>query len=139
MADVVNTDLISRAALWTLGINNALPNLELRLFVNNITVTCETVLGDFVQCFAPGYNNVALVPGNWDGSTADCVANYAYPQITFTFTGQGDPPNIVYGHYLVDVDTDDIWWAQNWTTPFEIPEGGGTAKVTLTWSDHECS
>lgn len=139
MADVLNNLLLDRKSKWALGIDNALPTLTVRLFVNNITPQCDDILSDYTECTAPGYAAETLTPGDWTGSTSSCVVTYNYPTITFTFTGPGVPGQTIYGHLVEDSDTGDLWWAGLWTTPYTIPPLGGAAELTIVWSDKQCT
>jgi hypothetical protein len=136
--DILSDDVIDLRARWTLGKVVTQPGLHLHLFVNAPTITAATVLSDFAECAAPGYTPEDLVPSDWTGSTSGGVAAYAYPAITFTFTGPGVGPETIHGHYFTD-DLDTLFlWGKTWDVDYPIPTLGGSVTITPSWEDEQC-
>lgn len=139
MPAVLMDPLVDFAAQSILGQSPTVPNLYLGLFVNNITPTAGMAYSGVTECSAPGYARVSLTPANWTGSTSLGVANYSYPTITFAITGPGSPGQTVYGHYVFDPSTSELWWVQVWATAWVIPATvTANPTVTLNWTDDQC-
>lgn len=136
--DVLNEAAVGLMAEFMLGIAQPAISIVYHLFVNNVTVSYATVIGDLTECTAPGYASQAAPDAGWSGSVSAGVANYTHPDLTFSMTGPGSPAQTVYGHWAEDSTTGDILWAQTWATPFAIPAGGGAVVVSPTWQDEEC-
>jgi len=137
MADVLSDYMIDQIAQLCIGGAPATQDLSVGLYVNNVSPTSETVIGDLTECTAPGYSEQALTFGSWTGSTTSGVADYSYPAVTFTMTGSGGGQTI-YGHFIKDTVSGHLLRSQLWGTSFAIPSGGGVVTVTPAWSDEEC-
>ena len=139
MADVLNNYALDQRLQYTLGIGNLAIVPKLRLFVSDDTIACDSSLLDLTACTAGGYADVTLVPGNWviDDST-DCIREASYGSVVFTLTDNGGGQTI-YGHVVYDDEGSEILWGQTWTTPFEIPAGGGVVEVFPFWNEEQCS
>jgi len=135
MTAVLNSELISNRAAYTLGQAPPIPKPRLRLFVAAVDPTCEDSITDYEECTLAGYASVPLVPGNWSCSQAACVETCTYPLITFTFTAGGET---IYGHFVTDDTSGGLMFSELWTTPFAVPSSGGSVQVTVQWVDQEC-
>lgn len=138
-ADILNEEAIDLMAQFILGMSPTGPTLVFHLFVNNWEVGCTDILSDYTECTAPGYASQAADSAHWTGSTVSCVAGYTHPNLTFTFTGPGSPGQTIYGHWVGDVGTSRVFWAQSWATPYVIPAGGGSVVISPSWSDKQCT
>jgi len=102
-------------------------DVELRLFVNDITPDENTVIGDLTESTGDGYSPQTLSGANWTISTdGSGVTTAEYPQVTFTYTGAEAN---VYGYYVTSNGV--LLWAERFSDgPYTIPSGGGEIKVT---------
>lgn len=137
MASVLSDYLIDQMAQLNIGGAPPTQDLKVGLYVNNVSPTSETVIGDLTKCTATGFAEVALSFGSWTGSTTSGVADYSYPAVTFTMTDSGGSQTI-YGHYIYDATSGYLLRSQLWGTSFPIPSGGAVVTVTPAWSDEEC-
>lgn len=138
MSDILNQDAVTLLAEYILGLAPSTPVPLLGLFVNNVTIDCETDLADLTFCTAPGYAAITLVPGTWIiPAPVACVVDCSYGTETFTLTGNGGG-QIVYGHVVYDTIL-GILWGLTWPTPWTIPAGGGIAQVSPFYTSEQCS
>src|SRR5262245_54749482 len=137
MADVLNNFAITHLAQWILGLSPDDPAPEVMLFVNDEDVTCTTVIGDLTECALAGYSRKVLTPGNWIiADPVACVVECSYGFVEFDMTAGGVT---IYGHAVLDGGVaDNILWAQTWTTPFEVPAGGGIVKIFPFYPSEQC-
>lgn len=80
------------------------------LYVNNLTITYATVLGDFVEASFPGYSAeraVAWTPSIWTGETAISYAD----AIVWTLTEDISPVSI-YGYYATMGPAGHLAWCE---------------------------
>lgn len=139
MADILNSLCIDQVSKYVLGKTVTTPSLTLGLYVNNYTPTSESLLANFTECTAPGYARIALPQSGWTGSTVLGVATYTYTTVTFSLSGPGSPAQTIYGHFILDLTSNKVWWAQLWTTPYVIP-GAPTSQPSITpqWQMQMC-
>jgi len=136
--DVMNNALIDLVSRFVLGLTSTPPSLEVHLFVNQWNFASDTTIANLVECDAPGYAAVPLTPANWTGSTTGGVSTYTYPVLAFNFTGQGVPPQTVYGHWIGDSASGDVLWGLTWPAPYVIPAAGSTIYLAPTWANQSC-
>lgn len=111
----------------------------LRLYVNNYTPTCASVLSNFTECNLAGYAAKTLSPSQWTGDTVSCISQYSYPTQTWTFDSYTASQNtVIYGWYLENTDTSNVILAEQFATPYTVPYEGGQVLLTLTWNDQNC-
>ncbi len=140
MADVLTDDAINYMAQFILGGPALVVQLRLGLFVNNVEFTNETEFADLVLCTAPGYAPIDLPWDHWVGGTADGMASYAYPLVSFGITGPGNPAQTVFGHVVYTKGSNVALWGQTWPNPWQIPNPT-TSNPSLQpfWQDEQCS
>ena len=136
--DVLNNAAIDLIARFVTGLTITPPSLELHLFVNQWNMSPDAIAGNFVECSAPGYAPVPLLPANWTGSTVNGVATYQYPTVAFNFTSAGSPAQTIYGHWIGDSVTGNVLWGQTWLAPYVIPAGGSTIYLAPSWANQSC-
>jgi len=103
-------------------------NLVLRLFGNDYTPTGATVAGDLTEMGGGGYASIELDGASWTVSGTDPTL-IAYPQQTFTFTG--DPGEPAYGYYLTRLTSLDLIVAERFSDgPYNPTVNGDMVKVT---------
>jgi hypothetical protein len=97
-------------AAMMLGVlfNNAPPaggrNLTMRLFTNNYTPVDTSTSANFTEASGGGYASKTLTNGSWTVSNVGGIAQAAYAQQTFTFTGALSGSATIYGYYVTDAD-----------------------------------
>jgi hypothetical protein len=113
-------------------------NLVLHLYTNDPTsgpnpFAPGTVIANFTEAAATGYNPITLVGSNWTTTTPASLGTAVYSEVTFTFTTAVS----VYGYYVTSTNASTLLWCERFSgAPFTLPTGGGTIgispKVTLT-------
>ena len=98
----------------------AWPTLTLRLFVNDIDPTEETVLSDVTQATFPGYEPIVIM--SWTNpyqvEDATNVETDEQPRL-FTQSYPADPVQTVYG-YMVTSPWPHLLWAERAATPIAM-------------------
>ncbi len=103
-------------------------NLELRLFVNNLTPVDASVLADFTEMSTHGYAAKTLTGGSWSVSTVSGKAEASYAQQTFSFTAA--TAVLVYGYYIVDTGAGKVVQAERFASPQTIELLGDAIRIT---------
>ncbi len=80
----------------------ALASNKVKLFSNNITVTNNTVVGDFTEVSGGGYTAVTLTAANWGYTLADPLVALYSQFVEFDFTGAIGGSTHVYGYYITN-------------------------------------
>lgn len=108
---------------------------RIRLFVNDITPTHDTVTGDFVEASFGGYASGDISGSGTISENGSDEATLTFPTFTNTATGSGLPQS-VYGYYVTDVGGALLWAERDPTGPIVIAavddEVTVDAVVTLT-------
>jgi hypothetical protein len=84
-------------------------NLRLKLFTNDITVSDGTVTTDLTEATGGGYAEATLATTDGTISVVSGIAQIAYPQSQFVFTGALTSAPTIYGYYIVDADNNLIF------------------------------
>lgn len=102
--------------------------LKLKLYTNNHTPIEADTEADYTEASGNGYANISLTPGTWVVTPGN-PSTAAYPQQTFTFTGNlGN----VYGYWVAQTTSGKIMWAELFTDgPYNIVNNGDQIKVTV--------
>ena len=79
-------------------------NLTMKLFSNNIVPTDSTVASDLKEPTGGGYALKTLSTSDGVVSLESGIAQIAYPQQQFAFTGALDGSATIYGYFIVDAD-----------------------------------
>jgi hypothetical protein len=79
-------------------------DLTLKLFTNNINPADTDVVGGYTEAVGGGYAAKTLTAASFTISTVGDIAQAAYAQQTFTFTGPLTGPGTIYGYFVVDAD-----------------------------------
>lgn len=94
----------------------------------------DTVLADFTEATAEGYESVTLIGTGGVGSewtietNLEGVTTAEYAEIEFTFT----EASTNYGYFVTDSAGTGLLWAEKFTdAPHTLPSGGGTEKITI--------
>lgn len=126
---VVFTDAAEVVALKNYVNNTAPESLVLHLYSNNITPAKTDVVGDYTEVSGNGYSSVTLNPASFTFSSGD-PTTAAYPQVTFTFTGEAGN---VYGYYVTRASSGDLQFANKFSNaPIYIANNGDEIRITLT-------
>ncbi len=129
MDELLGSDLAIQMLGWLTGTNVVLHSGTLRLFTNPTIVAPTTVLGDFVECSAPGYAGVPFAAMTWQLIPSVQEAYSAADPVQIAFSGPGSPGQTIYGHYITDSAGLNYWWGATWAAPYVIPSGGGAVNV----------
>lgn len=103
-------------------------NLELRLFVNNMTPADADDETDYTEMSTHGYTAKTLTGGSWSVSTVGGKAEGSYAQQTFSFTAASAVT--VYGYYIVDPVDDKVIQAELFAAPQVIEFLGDAIRIT---------
>ena len=126
-------DAITR---YEIGLSALFELSTLRLFVNAIVPTTETLLAQLTEATGfPGYAPITLIDTLWTGSTTLGVATYSYPQQTFNLTSYSGAPEIIFGYYVTFDPGGIIVFLEASATPFTVPYLGGQILITPQWID----
>lgn len=138
MADVVvvNQQLLSLRALYTVGNNPLPPSWVCRLFVNQVSPQCTDTMSDYTECTLAGYGEQLVPASKWVASSGQCEVILTGPTITFTFTGSGQT---IYGHLMFDQANNVLGWVTLWDTPFPVPVGGALISLIPVWNEMACT
>lgn len=139
MIDYVGTNWLQNLAKWSLGNAPSTPGVSLRLFVNNVTISCSTAFAALTQCTAPGYAAITIPYATWGLAVVGCDPVYTLPVQYWVFSGPGTPGQTIYGHYVVDTAHNQIMWAANWDTPLILPAGAITVAYTAQVTYAQCT
>jgi len=105
-------------------------SFTLHLFVNDIPLDGEAVIGDLVECSSPGYAEIPLSYESWSIALANGRAEATYPVETFTMPSL-EADLSVYGYYVTDVN--GFAWGERLTDPLTF-SAGNNAEVNITAS-----
>lgn len=106
---------------------SATGNVVLHLYSNNYTPVEGSTVASFTECTASGYAAKTLTGSSWSITTTSNVTTASYAEQTFTFSAA----QVVYGYYVTDAANAIVLWAELFSgSPFNIPSGGGSVKVT---------
>jgi len=108
-------------------------NIRFRLFKNDHTPANADDISDYTEADYDGYAEQAA--SAWVLSTL--VGGKAFTQSTalvFLCTGSVTP-NDIYGYYVVDMSSGDLWWAERFASaPIVMDSPGDTISITPTLS-----
>ena len=107
----------------------AVTNLTLKLFVNDKTPADTDIATDYTVAVGGGYVDKTLTAGSWVCSIATNIAQAAYAQQEWVFTGPLTTNLTIYGYYIVDGSA-VLQWAERLDTPFTPNINGDTLRVT---------
>lgn len=104
-------------------------NLTLKLFTSNTTPADTDTAATYTEAAGGGYAAKTLTMGSWTVSIAAGIAQAAYAEQTWTFTGAltGNPS--VYGYYVVDADNTLIF-SERLDALFTPTANGDILRVT---------
>lgn len=105
-------------------------DLTLKLFTNDITPADDDVAGDYTEAAGGGYAAKTLTAASWTGSIAAGVAQVAYAEQIFAFTGPLTGGVPVYGYYLVNAATGKVVYAERRSSAVTPENNGDTLLIT---------
>lgn len=100
-------------AFWLKASISGVLDWQLRLWVNDVTPTAATVLGDLVEASWNGYNRVTLTRGLWTDPvvTGGCAVS-TWGTSPYQWFVLGSPFDTVYGWAMVDTVLNELRWVQ---------------------------
>lgn len=125
------TDEGEREMLNRITAKNISPSdLILRLFVNDITPTENSVFADFVEPSDGLYEIIPLVGNSWEVNTLAGVSTASQAEQTFSFSASVT----VYGYFVTTLSGSDIicFLAERFAAPHVVEAGGGTIGIPPT-------
>lgn len=107
-------------------------NHKLKLFSNDATLTADSVVGDLTEVSGGGYTpgGTDLLGANFVVDIVGGIAQAAYSQKQFTFTGTIDGSGIVYGYYVTNAAGTELIFAEKTAVPFTPSNNGDAVLVT---------
>lgn len=104
---------------------------KLKLFVNNVVPTINTVVGDLTECNSAGYSEKTLEGDQWEVGTLGGLTSASYLEQTFDI----DEEVLIYGYYVTNQSGDKILWVERFEgAPFSLPTGGGSIGIELNFN-----
>jgi hypothetical protein len=104
------------------------PDLRLRLFVNNLTITSSVVASDFTAPAFSGYAAKTLASADWSTPvTTDNKGDVEHVEKEWTYTGATE--ETCYGYFIDDPTDDTVILVHKFDTPRQIV-GDGAIAVT---------
>ena len=104
------------------------PDLRLRLFVNNVTVTSALVEADFTEPAFSGYAGKSLDGADWsEPVTTSGKGDIEHVEKEWTYTGATE--ETCYGYFIDDPTDDTVVLVHKFDTPRQIV-GDGSIAVT---------
>lgn len=79
-------------------------NLTLKLFTSDTTPADTDTAATYTEANGGGYAVKTLTMGSWTVSITANIAQAAYEEQTWTFTGSLTGNPTIYGYYIVDAD-----------------------------------
>jgi hypothetical protein len=101
-------------------------NLTLKLFTNDYTPQDTDTVDSYTEATGGGYAAISLLLGGWTLTTSS-IAQVAYSQVEFVFTGALTTNFDVYGYYVINPATGKFVFAER-KTKF-TPEANGEAII----------
>lgn len=127
-------DQFTSSGYLTIGqeIATYLAACDVHLFINNVTVTPNLILGDLTEATFTGYalQNIAAPAAPVNDPTYGGFSTFL-PSNVFTCTAAPGTPQTVYGWYLLDA-AGALIAAGNLPTPIVINDAGDAVPVQVT-------
>lgn len=79
-------------------------NLTLKLFTSDTTPADTDTAATYTEATGGGYVSKTLTMGSWTVNITGGIAQAAYAEQTWTFTGALTGNPTIYGYYVVDAD-----------------------------------
>lgn len=112
-------------------------NLFIHIFKSDVTVDENTLLADLTtaELSVDEYPEVdterEVANTEWTLATSNGVATATEKSLVLRNLND---PFFIYGYFItkgVDADSGVLMWAEKFPSPFQIPTGGSTVKLTL--------
>lgn len=99
--------------------------LELRLFRNDYTPITQSQTFNFTEANFQGYQSEELITSLWQSAVqlGQGYAQCTYDTEPFEWLNTG-LEQIVYGYYVVEIATNETWWAERFGFPRTVATGG---------------
>lgn len=104
-------------------------NLTLKLFVTDVTPADTDTAATYTEAVGGGYAAKTLTMGSWTVSIVSNIAQAAYAEQTWTFTGALTTNLTIYGYYVVDADN-TIIFSEKLAATFTPSQNGDILRVT---------
>ena len=104
-------------------------NLTLKLFATDVTPADTDTAATYTEATGGGYAAKTLTMGSWTVSIASNIAQSAYAEQTWTFTGALTTNPTIYGYYIVDADN-VIICSEKLGATFTPTQNGDILRVT---------
>jgi hypothetical protein len=104
-------------------------NLTLKLFTSDTTPADTDTQATYTEANGGGYAAKTLTMGSWTVNITSNIAQAAYGEQTWTFTGALTGNPTIYGYYIVDADN-VLQWAERLGATFTPTTNGDILRVT---------
>jgi hypothetical protein len=111
-----------------LNSGESLQDLQLRLYVDDLTLAEDTVVGDFTEASFPGYSPVQLFGGNWIFTQGNPTETTYTTQEFVCFADT--VLQTVYGYYVTRLLAGDLLWCERLDQPVPIQSVGNRVVIT---------
>jgi len=104
---------------------------RLKLFINNVVPTQNTVLEDLTECTATGYISKVLSGSSWNVETVDGITSASYDEQVFDI----EEEILIYGYYVTNNTGTQLLWLERFVgAPYSLPTGGGSIGIELSFT-----
>lgn len=108
-------------------------DLILHLFTSNTTPAEGDTVSTYSEMSGMGYASKTLTGSSWTIQTDGGTSTASYPQQSFDLTSGAGAS--VYGYFVTNAAGTILMWAERFSDgPYTIPTGGGSVKITLSFS-----
>lgn len=112
---------------YILNKGNAIEDLDIKLYVNDVTPTDTDTEASYTEASGGGYSPIQLTPGSWSISPGT-PTSAEHLQVTWTFTGT---VGLVYGYFVTRRTSGDLMWAERFTNgPYNVQLNGDVIRIT---------
>lgn len=92
-------------------------NLILKLFKNNVTLTEESVLDDFIEADFTNYVSKIISRNSWNTELTGGKAKATSSTLQWNCGATG---NTIYGYYLIGQNSNTLLWAEKFDPPANL-------------------
>ncbi len=113
--------------------NSPVPaNLLLRLYCTNVTPNANgtDTPATYTVCTGGGYADQTLTLGSWTQTTPGGLAQVAYANMVFTFTGALTTNGTIYGYYVTNAAATILIWSELLGSTFTPANNGDSVTIS---------
>ena len=113
--------------------NSPVPaNLLLKLYCTNVTPNANgsDTTATYTVCTGGGYADQTLTLGSWTQTTPGGLAQVAYANQVFTFTGALTTNGTIYGYYVTNAAATILIWSELLGSTFTPANNGDSVTIS---------